>query len=317
MSNRMRRRPGLVPNLRRTAIIVIFALIAPLYIFGADALAQSVRQLKPTGLTGTVVTAGVQLDWNAPQANADEVTGYQIERRRPAHGETTLGDLVEDTGSTDTTYVDTTATEAGTEYIYRVVARRGNTLSARSNKLVTTWQASEDDETTTRNSFEFVSDTDEELETSAQEAGSVCVSNPDACLPWVKYSERSVPDSSSWIGTRGAWDLRVRRPTFVSGPPANGAGTPPSFRHEYRLWTGRTWGDWVAPVTLGGMDPPADVIEYGAGNWVNVDLDTEPYSCEYSQHRVRFHWQSGSDNGNVDNVTAWVQADGWIYSPCP
>ena len=228
MSNRMRRRPGLVPNLRRTAFIVIFALIAPLYIFGADALAQSVRQLKPTGLTGTVVTAGVQLDWNAPQANADEVTGYKIERRRPAHGETTLGDLVEDTGSTDTTYVDTTATEEGTEYIYRVVARRGNTLSARSNKLVTTWQASEDDETTNRNSFEFVSDTDEELETSAQEAGSVCDSNPDACLPWVKYSERSVPDSSSWFGTRGAWELRLRRPTFVSGPPAIASAVEPT-----------------------------------------------------------------------------------------
>lgn len=307
MSNRMRRRPGLVPNLRRTAFIVIFALIAPLYIFGADALAQSVRQLKPTGLTGTVVTAGVQLDWNAPQANADEVTGYKIERRRPAHGETTLGDLVEDTGSTDTTYVDTTATEAGTEYIYRVVARRGNTLSARSNKLVTTWQASEDDETTNGNSFEFVSDTDEELETSAQEAGSVCDSNPDACLPWVKYSERSVPDSSSWFGTRGAWELRLRRPTIVLGPPAIASAVEPTkhYGHEYRFWTGRTWGDWV---------PGADVA-YGIGNWVSVDLDNKTYSCQYSQHRVRFYWQSDS----TVNVTDWVQADGWIYihhSPC-
>ena len=307
MSNRMRRRPGLVPNLRRTAFIVIFALIAPLYIFGADALAQSVRQLKPTGLTGTVVTAGVQLDWNAPQANADEVTGYKIERRRPGFGETTLGDLVEDTGSTDTTYVDTTATEAGTEYIYRVVARRGNTLSARSNKLVTTWQASEDDETTNGNSFEFVSDTDEELETSAQEAGSVCDSNPDACLPWVKYSERSVPGPSSWFDS-GVWELRMRRPTFVSGLPTSPVGLGRSFSHEYRLWTGGTWGAWMA----GGTD-----IEYGAGNWVSIDLDKANSPCEYSQHRVRFHWQSGSDNGNVDNVTAWVQADGWIYSPCP
>ena len=39
------------------------------------------------------------------------------------------------------------------------------------------------------------------------------------------------------------------------------------------------------------------------------------YSCQYSQHRVRFYWQSGS----TVNVTDWVQADGWIYihhSPC-
>ena len=212
-------------HLRRTILILALALIAPLYLFGGDAFAQSAKQLKPTGLTGTVVTAGVELNWNAPESNAGQVTGYKIQRRRPGHGETTLGVLVEDTGSTDTTYVDTTATVEGTEYIYRVIARRGNTLSKRSNKLVITWEAAEAVDTNNYNSLEFVADTDDDpVSSNAHDVNedSVCDSNPEYCLPWVRYQERSVPDPSSIFGSRGVWELRMRPPNYIPGPPAMG-----------------------------------------------------------------------------------------------
>ncbi len=264
-------------HLRRTILILALALIAPLYLFGGDAFAQSAKQLKPTGLTGTVVTAGVELNWNAPEINAGQVTGYKIQRRRPGHGETTLGVLVEDTGSTDTTYVDTTATVEGTEYIYRVIARRGNTLSKRSNKLVITWEAAEAVDTNNYNSLEFVADTDDDpVSSNAHDVDedSVCDLNPEYCLPWVMYLERAVPDPSSIFGSRGVWELRMRPPTYIPGPLA----TLKEYEYEYRLWTGGSWGAWLAGGT------PA----YGTGNWVNVSLDDATYSCQYAQHRVRF-----------------------------
>ncbi len=299
-------------HLRRTILILALALIAPLYLFGGDAFAQSAKQLKPTGLTGTVVTAGVELNWNAPQINAGQVTGYKIQRRRPGHGETTLGILVEDTGSTDTTYVDTTATEEGTEYIYRVIARRGNTLSKRSNKLVITWEAAEAVDTNNYNSLEFVADTDDDLvSVNAHIAGhedSVCDDDPQYCLPWVMYLERAVPDPSSIFGSRGVWELRMRPPTHMPGTPDE-----MSYEYQDRFWTGRSWGDWSV----------GQFVEYGIGNWVNISLDNATYSCKYAQHRVRFHWtwsDGGPPGGPPESlVTDWVEPGGWVYihhSPC-
>ena len=73
---------------------------------------------------------GVRLTWRSPDGAA--VTGYRIERRRAggqdsgpqrSHGQP--GDhhtLVEDTGNTETSYVDESA-EQGVEYEYRVTAR--------------------------------------------------------------------------------------------------------------------------------------------------------------------------------------------------
>ena len=85
----------------------------------------------PTNLTATVNTDGsITLSWTAP-ADAT-VTGYQILRRRPQAGETTLLIYVEDTRSTATTYTDTAVT-AGTRHTYRVKAINPAGLSAWSN----------------------------------------------------------------------------------------------------------------------------------------------------------------------------------------
>ena len=89
--------------------------------------------LRPTGLEVELVENKVTLSWTAPAEDADSVDGYEILRRRPMEGETTLETLVADTESTATTYTDATANEAGVRYVYRVKALRGDDVSLSSN----------------------------------------------------------------------------------------------------------------------------------------------------------------------------------------
>ena len=130
-------------SVRRSASILALALIAALGLFSSEVWAQSAVEEKPSNLTAQVVAAGIQLNWNAPQARAAEVDGYQILRRRPDEGEALLLVLVADTGSTTTRYLDATATEPGVSYIYRVKARRGHELSRIANKVQLTYTAPE------------------------------------------------------------------------------------------------------------------------------------------------------------------------------
>ena len=82
-------------------------------------------------LTATVNDDGeVVLSWDAP--DDDSITGYQILRRRPTEGEDTLRVYVENTGTTDTTYTDTSVT-AGVRHVYRVKAINAIGLSDQSN----------------------------------------------------------------------------------------------------------------------------------------------------------------------------------------
>ena len=95
--------------------------------------------LAPSGLSAKVVSGddgvieGVALAWNAPAADAESVTGYEILR---AVGDGDLATLVADTGSAGTTYADDTATEAGESYAYRVKALRGEEASQPSDRAV-------------------------------------------------------------------------------------------------------------------------------------------------------------------------------------
>ena len=73
----------------------------------------------PTDLTASTTHDSVTLSWRAPAGSY--VTGYQLLRRRPDHGETQLLVHVADTGSTDTDYTDTDVAP-GTRYVYRVKA---------------------------------------------------------------------------------------------------------------------------------------------------------------------------------------------------
>ena len=74
----------------------------------------------PQGLEGVSNSNGtITLTWEAPEG--DPVTGYQILRRKPRIGETSLEVYVDNTNSTETTYTDTNAS-TGTLYVYRVKA---------------------------------------------------------------------------------------------------------------------------------------------------------------------------------------------------
>ena len=91
------------------------------------------EDLRPTGLTVSLVGNKVSLSWTAPAEDAESVDGYEILRRRPMEGESALATLVADTESTATTYTDATANEAGVRYVYRVKALRGDDVSLWSN----------------------------------------------------------------------------------------------------------------------------------------------------------------------------------------
>ena len=91
------------------------------------------EDLRPTGLTVSLVDNKVTLSWTAPAEDAESVDGYEILRRRPMEGESSLTTLVADTESTATTYTDATANEAGVRYVYRVKALRGDDVSLSSN----------------------------------------------------------------------------------------------------------------------------------------------------------------------------------------
>ena len=86
---------------------------------------------QPTGLTADPAHDQVGLDWDDPDDST--ITGYRILRRLPAQdlpGEFAV--LLENTGSTLTTYVDTTVTPQ-TSYVYRVKAINAHGSSERSS----------------------------------------------------------------------------------------------------------------------------------------------------------------------------------------
>ena len=97
------------------------------------------EDLAPSGLSAKVVSGddgvieGVALAWNAPAADAESVTGYEILR---AVSDGDLATLVANTGSAGTTYADDTATKAGESYAYRVKALRGEEASQPSDRAV-------------------------------------------------------------------------------------------------------------------------------------------------------------------------------------
>ena len=115
--------PFLVAALCLAGALAVF-LAYPAYARSGDEASA------PSNLTAAIVDSGVILNWSPPVQDVASVTGYEILRRRPKESE---GTLKADTGSTATTYLDATANEPGTRYVYRVKALRGTEKSSRSN----------------------------------------------------------------------------------------------------------------------------------------------------------------------------------------
>ena len=95
---------------------------------------ESARAQAPSNLTVSLADNRVTLSWDAPSENSDAVTGYQILRRNLGNDQQKRVMPLADTGSTDTTYADSTA-QAGNRYIYRVKAYRGTAKSKWSNQV--------------------------------------------------------------------------------------------------------------------------------------------------------------------------------------
>ena len=94
-------------------------------------LAQEAAPAQPTGLTADPAHDQVGLAWDDPDDST--ITGYRILRRLPAldpPGEFAV--LLENTGSTLTSYVDSTVTPQ-TSYVYRVKAINEHGVSERSS----------------------------------------------------------------------------------------------------------------------------------------------------------------------------------------
>ena len=83
--------------------------------------------LAPSNLEAVAIQGGVGLDWDAPDADAESITGYRI--LRSASPEVVL---VEDTKSDVTEFIDDTVYDQGL-YTYRIEGLRGNVKSDSSN----------------------------------------------------------------------------------------------------------------------------------------------------------------------------------------
>ena len=120
-------------RLQALLMITGAALLAVLLTLPLAAQAQG-GAAAPSNLTARIVDGGVELNWEAPGENTGAVTGYQVLRRNPREDAVGVFEtVVDDTGDTATSYTDTSATEAGNSYTYRVKARRGEELSVWSN----------------------------------------------------------------------------------------------------------------------------------------------------------------------------------------
>ncbi len=121
------------PRRLRGAGVALAVAAGVLAIPGAAAVQNNPD--RPSGLAAEALCGGggVELTWVAPTADAASVDGYQVLRRRPGYDPVgTFHVLIDNTESTETSYIDATATTVGQRYTYRVKARRAEVLSGRS-----------------------------------------------------------------------------------------------------------------------------------------------------------------------------------------
>ena len=86
----------------------------------------------PGNLSVSVVDGSVTLSWDAPGADAEFVSGYEVLRRWPKGDGPGVFHAIATTGASATTYMDGTVA-GGERYVYRVKAWRGTDLSLWSN----------------------------------------------------------------------------------------------------------------------------------------------------------------------------------------
>ncbi len=121
-------------------LALLLAAVSVLFVPGNETHAQVAVPAAPTGLAASSVAHdSVTLSWDDPGDSS--ITGYQVLRRsrdgteyRDGEGASGFVVIVDDTGSSATTYTDTSVT-ARTRYVYRVKAINSVGLSPRSSYL--------------------------------------------------------------------------------------------------------------------------------------------------------------------------------------
>ena len=121
-------------SIRPMTLVFVASVTAAMFAAVFPVFAQSPTvdsPVKPEGLAGHADDGSVSLSWEDP-ADAS-ITGYGILRRDPETQDAGVFDvLVDDTGSSDTSYVDTDVV-ADKHYVYRVVAINAAGSSPRSD----------------------------------------------------------------------------------------------------------------------------------------------------------------------------------------
>ena len=148
---------------------------------------------RPRNLTGTANADGtVTLSWDAP--NDDSVTGYQILRRRPREGESTLLVHVNDTGSTAAEYTDNDMTP-DVVHAYRVKAINAVGLSRWSNFVsVTPTQPAEPAQNSAATGTPTISGTAQVGETLTADTSGIADADG---LTNVSYSYQWIPNDGN------------------------------------------------------------------------------------------------------------------------
>ncbi len=122
----MTRSPARLPLLRAMATLAL----AMTLLFSPVQAQEGSGPAKPTGLSATASHDRVVLTWDGP--NDDSITGYVILRRnRQIDRKGEFRELVQDTGTAATTYIDDRVA-AGTPYTYRIKAINKHGVSERS-----------------------------------------------------------------------------------------------------------------------------------------------------------------------------------------
>ena len=119
------------------SLLGVLAVGAMLFASFPAAAAAANWGYRPQNVTATELPDGIEVNWSPPTDNAAAVTGYRVIRKLQGV-ETKFTRVAE---VTDTTWVDTEATEAGQEYRYRVKAVRGLHAGKPSRKATVTRDA--------------------------------------------------------------------------------------------------------------------------------------------------------------------------------
>jgi hypothetical protein len=192
-----------------------------------------------TGLIATAVPGQIDLSWSAPGNGGDPITGYRIERRTCAGSWSVL---VADTGTTGTSYSDTTVVP-GTCYGYRVAAINGVGTGAASTESTDT-------------AINLAPAADAGPDQMVDEAVTVALdasnsSDPEdgiASYLWTQLSGTSVTLS----------DAAAVQPTFTS-PTVGAAGEALTFEVEVTDNGGLASTDTcIVNVTWSNLPPTAD-----------------------------------------------------------